>query len=471
MQAAALGAQQIDGVDTDLQVFRDRAFIEAVGLSRQFDLAMQRLVRDTQQGAVRHPEAVALGRDGGALHIDGHGPALVEPQRRFGIAQLPVPVVGRDHSAGAQPPLDLLARHAGNDLGGVIEGALDLGDARNRDVGRQYRVQHMVVAQIGMSEDIVADRLAGTQAAAVADHHPDMRPGDGQVVADRLGVGRPDPDIDQGDAGGVRRGQVVGRHLVLLPGRVHDRRPGIGRVAGDDDAPGADQGLIGAGRVLKLGTGPAHELVDIAIVVGEQDVALHILDRRARVVPQAGEGEVGAQAVELGQREVPAEVEHAVRDLVADIRQVGGREPAGHGRRLAAVEADVRAVHHIRKGNFLMRRANLEGGTIVCLQQAQLFHQIGAEQVGPGDGGRIDARPRQAGVGAGFKVAGPFAKPADPEFRIGEQAFGPGFRISAFAGPQEGRHRSAQVGDGLIVEGFEAVQGRLGCHRFCHGLL
>ena len=81
MQAAALGAQQIDGVDTDLQMLRDRAFIEAVGLSRQFDLAMQRLVRDTQQGAVRHPEAVALGRDGGALHIDGHGPALVEPQR------------------------------------------------------------------------------------------------------------------------------------------------------------------------------------------------------------------------------------------------------------------------------------------------------------------------------------------------------------------------------------------------------
>ena len=81
----------------------------------------------------------------------------------------------------------------------------------------------------------------GAQAAAVADHHPGVRAGDGQVVADGLGVRRPDPDVDQGDALRARRRQVIGRHLVLLPGRVHDGRLRIGRVARDDHAAGADR--------------------------------------------------------------------------------------------------------------------------------------------------------------------------------------------------------------------------------------
>jgi hypothetical protein len=95
--------------------------------------------------------------------------------------------------------LDLFARRAGDHLGRVVEGALDLGDRGDRDIRRQHRVQHVVVAQIGVGQDIVADGLRGTQAAAVADHQPGVRPGHGQVVADGLGVGRADADVDQGD--------------------------------------------------------------------------------------------------------------------------------------------------------------------------------------------------------------------------------------------------------------------------------
>ena len=63
---------------------------------------------------------------------------------------------------------------------------------------------HMVVAQISVGEHIVADRLAGAQAAAMADHQPGLGPHHREMVADRLGVGRADADIDQGDAFAVR---------------------------------------------------------------------------------------------------------------------------------------------------------------------------------------------------------------------------------------------------------------------------
>ena len=86
----------------------DRALVEGVGLARQLDLAVQRLVGHAEQRPVGHAEAVALGGDGGAFHVDGHRAALVEAQRRQGEAQLPVAVVGGDDRAGAQAPLQLL---------------------------------------------------------------------------------------------------------------------------------------------------------------------------------------------------------------------------------------------------------------------------------------------------------------------------------------------------------------------------
>ena len=122
------------------------------------------------------------------------------------VAQLPVAVVGGDHRAGAQPRLQRVAALAGDDLGRALQRQLDLGDRRDRDLRRQDVVQHMVVAQIGVGQHIVADGLGGPQAAAVADHQPGLGAQHRQVVGDGLGVGGADADVDQADAAaGPRR--------------------------------------------------------------------------------------------------------------------------------------------------------------------------------------------------------------------------------------------------------------------------
>ena len=46
---------------------------------------------------------------------------------------------------------------------------------------------------------------------------------------------------------------------------------------------------------------------------------------------------------------------------------------------------------------------------------------------------------------------------------------GPGLLV--LAGFEEALHCGSQIGDGLIVEGFEAVQRRLGGHLVCHDFL
>jgi hypothetical protein len=57
----------------------------------------------------------------------------------------------------------------------------------------------VVVAQIGVGQHVVADGLAFTQAAAVANHQPDVRAQHRQMVADGFGVGRADANINQRD--------------------------------------------------------------------------------------------------------------------------------------------------------------------------------------------------------------------------------------------------------------------------------
>src|SRR3546814_8066146 len=46
---------------------------------------------------------------------------------------------------------------------------------------------------------------------------------------------------------------------------------------------------------------PGDEFVDIAVIVGEQDIALKMLGRGAGIMAQAGEAEIGAKRVEQGQ--------------------------------------------------------------------------------------------------------------------------------------------------------------------------
>jgi hypothetical protein len=58
MQFVTFRPQQIDGANANLQMLGDRPFIETVGLARQLNFAVQRLIGDAQQRAVRDAEAI-----------------------------------------------------------------------------------------------------------------------------------------------------------------------------------------------------------------------------------------------------------------------------------------------------------------------------------------------------------------------------------------------------------------------------
>ena len=71
-----------------------------------------------------------------------------------------------------------------------------------------------------MRQHVVAEELATPQPGAMTDHQPAMRPQHGEVVGDRLGVGRTDADVHERDAVALRPGQVIGRHLRQMHGHA-----------------------------------------------------------------------------------------------------------------------------------------------------------------------------------------------------------------------------------------------------------
>ena len=91
--------------------------------------------------------------------------------------------------------------------------------------------------------------------------------------------------------------------------------------------------------------------------------------------------------VEQGQRagRVEREVPGAVGDLVADMDQVGRREPARQLGVPMLAELEVAAVEHIRVGDFAGRTADRNAHRIVAHQMLELFAEIVAEQRGAGD--------------------------------------------------------------------------------------
>ena len=75
-----------------------------------------------------------------------------------------------------------------------------------------------------------------------------------------------------------------------------------------------------------------------------------MLRRRAGVVAQARQRKVGAQRVEMAERENAGGIEDAVRRFIADIRQIGRRkmlrQRAAHG----AIQFEIGTVNHVREG-------------------------------------------------------------------------------------------------------------------------
>ncbi|SAJ07162.1 Uncharacterised protein [Enterobacter hormaechei] len=263
---------------------------------------MQRFIGHAQQRAVRDAEAIALRGNGGAFHIDCDRTAEIETQGGGGIAQLPVTIVGGDDRTGTQALLHLFTRHAAHLFGGVVQGALHFRDTRDRNIRRQNRVKDMVVTQISVGEDVIANQLTFTQAAAVADHQPDVRAQYRQMVADGFRIRRANADVNQRNALTVGGDQVPGWHLVLFPRQVGDGLFRCFGFGGDPDPARAGEGDVRAVRIEDLATAPADKFVHIAGVIGKQHERLEMFGWGAGVVAQACQREIDTAGIKVRQR-------------------------------------------------------------------------------------------------------------------------------------------------------------------------
>ena len=196
------------------------------------------------------------------------------------------------------------------------------------------------------------------------DHQPAVGAQHGEMVGDGLGVGGADADVDERHALAVGRGEVIGGHLEAVPGAAGDQVVDLVRcmLGADDDVAGQHQprGRLAGAELLAR---PAHEAVDVAVVVGEQNPALHMPPVAARVVHEALQRIVDAHRVEQRERArlALAEVPGAVGDLVAHGGELRRREVPGevghvHGR----AGQLLGAVEHVRIGNALAARLHLD---------------------------------------------------------------------------------------------------------------
>ncbi len=217
-----------------------------------------------------------------------------------------------------------------------------------------------------------------------------MRAQHREMVRDGLGVGGPDADVDERRA--VRRAtpvaadQVVGRHLVAVPGRGRDHRRGVGARglgAFDHDPARKDEAFevaLAPGQDVEA---EAHELVDVAMVVGEQDPRLDVAPVRARVVDETAQRKVDPDRVEecQGPRAFRlVGLPEPVGDLVAHRREQRHREMAGEVGRGGAVAGEVGpGLDHVGVRDLLGARSDLDRDAVVAHQRVQLIQEIGPE--------------------------------------------------------------------------------------------
>ena len=136
MQGVELAAHQVHGSNADFQMLADRALIEGIGRTWQFDFTVQRFVRHTQQRAIRDAQAITLGSNGAAFHVHGNSTGQVDQRTFLSPAQLPVAIVIGQYGAGTQAFFQLIAALTGNLCGSLLQCQLDFSQGRNRNVRR-----------------------------------------------------------------------------------------------------------------------------------------------------------------------------------------------------------------------------------------------------------------------------------------------------------------------------------------------
>ena len=292
----------------------------------------------------------------------------------------------------------------------------------------------------------------------MADHQPAMGTQHRDVVGDRLGVGGADADVDQADAAPVGADDMIGRHLEAMPddgGRLRFRLLRR-RARIDDDVARQHQLARRAGAQLL--EPPMDELVDIAVVVGQQQPRLHRAPVGAGVVDEPAQRVIDPHRVEQRDRplETGADFERAVGDLVADRVQLGnGKEARELGGGRAAAPEFVAALEHVRIGDFLRADADLDRRAEFLDQRFELLEQIGAEILRLRDRRRVDAGLGELGEGARARRRHAFGLVDDPQLGIAEARAHRLARRNAV--DQEPFDRRAQRRGRLVIERGEPV--------------
>ena len=230
----------------------------------------------------------------------------------------------------------------------------------------------------------------------MAEHQPGERAQHRDVVGRRLGVRRPDADVDHRDTRRIGADEMVARHLRQPRRRLAGRAAAVADVAGNTVA-GLDEGVVVAVRIGHFGEPVGDELVDVELVVGEDDVVLEMLRARAGVVAQPVQRVVDARRGEQGQRLRPSGCADpgAVDDRIVHLREVGHVEPVADRADLLGVEhaldVDAVGIGEVDRDRRVAD-ADLDRPAVVADQLADLFLEIAAEEVRPG---------HRRGVGAG----------------------------------------------------------------------
>jgi len=286
--------------------------VEPLGVRAELGAGVQGLVADRQQGGGRDPVAESVRGHRRGFHVHGEGARYPQTVPHHGQIQLPVPVRGGEDDAHAA------AQAAAGQLAEQQRVQRVVGD--DRDAQREHVVQHAVIAHVAGRQHQVPDLLVVAQAGAVPDHQHQVGAEHGQVIGDRLGVGRTHADVHHGQAG------AAGKHVV----------------------PGGHLAAVGAGPGAIRQGGP--ELLHVPGVVGEQHVPLEALGAGPGVVLQPVDRQghaLGPEQEQLLAPQVPAGlVDGRPEPRIMQVKRLApgtGRDPGAVGGQSAQLPFQVPA--------------------------------------------------------------------------------------------------------------------------------
>ncbi len=213
----------------------------------------------------------------------------------------------------------------------------------------------------------------------------------------------------------------------------------------------------------------ADELIDVAVIVGQQDPGLDFAPVAAGVVDEPPERVIDPHRIEQGQRQGLAlrPIEGAVRDLVPHQRQERHREVGGEVGPVDGAPARVEpGLQHVGIRNLLPAQSHLEGDPVIGDQRLQLAGQVVAEESGVRDRGRVGAGGLKLRGGAPNPRQRPVRTVADPQFGVAE-----GEALGGIRGRPSGEvalQGLPQRADGSVVELDQAIDRSPGIRHGLH---